>query len=332
MMETVTDNRSLGTVVVHSVLWFLEMNVSITGNTLVCLAIYRNRRLRTVTNIYVLALAISDLSVATLALPFELTSSILRYWPFGYNFCQFNGFLEYFWSGVTVLTLALTAVNRYFCVVKPQRYPVLFTKRRTVLSILFVVVLSLIHGLVTTLVTPVIYQWHPYSLYCRQSIADARSRELICFVYAGFYGLGPMSSISFGYGNVYLTVKRHSAAVAPSLQGNQSHPAPSAQEIQASRVLFAAVVGYFICWLPYVAILSLEMSFHVSIPVFTISVYTVLARVSACINPIIYGIMNRAMRNEFLKILRCRKWTWESNWFQSSSRLSMGFVSWLWIL
>jgi len=49
--------------------------VSILGNALVCLAIYKNRKLRSTTSLFIVALAASDLLCATVEMP--LASAVL---------------------------------------------------------------------------------------------------------------------------------------------------------------------------------------------------------------------------------------------------------------
>lgn len=48
------------------------MLVGATGNILVCMAIWRERRLQTATNYFLLSLALADLLVCTLVMPFGI--------------------------------------------------------------------------------------------------------------------------------------------------------------------------------------------------------------------------------------------------------------------
>ena len=133
MSQASGDTRSLPTVTMHTLISILMTVLAVIGNSLVCLAFSRNRRLRTITNFYVLALAVTDTIGAVCVFPFSSIASGLRKWPFGFIFCQVNGFLCYIWVLMTVSIWALTAVNRYFCVVKLRFYSTLFTKRENCL-------------------------------------------------------------------------------------------------------------------------------------------------------------------------------------------------------
>ena len=90
------------------------MNVlSLVGNILVCVSVYRNRRLWTTTNLYIIALAISDLLSAVFVMPLGAGVLISSHWVFGEVLCQFHAFFSLFAIYVSPVTMGLTAVNRF---------------------------------------------------------------------------------------------------------------------------------------------------------------------------------------------------------------------------
>ena len=156
-MQQSEDARGPLVVTIHTLILAVTTFMSLTGNSLVCLAFYRNRRLRTITNFYVLSLAVADIMVATLVFPFHTVASGLRKWPFNDNFCQLSGVIVQYWVQISLSILALVSVNRYFCVVKPQKYSALFDRKKTILSILVIWVYAFIQTLTNTLATPILY-------------------------------------------------------------------------------------------------------------------------------------------------------------------------------
>ena len=304
LTQTEEDTRSLPEVISHSVILGLSTILSLTGNSLVCLAFYRKRRLRTITNFYVVSLAVADLLLAPF-FPFNLVASGSRRWSFGYSFCQFIGFLAQCWAQLSLCILALASINRYFCVVKPHKYPVFFSRKNTVLSILFVWLFSFLQTLIFTIATPVIYRWSPKSLYCQGFSLDDRT-ERISYVFFGCFFTVPMLLVVFCYGSVYRVVRQHNSAIVPSLQQRNRPGTINAQDLKISRLLFAAVLGFCISWTPLIVILFLVFGFRIAIPSVALWVLVLLTTFSSWINPIIYGVMNRAMRKEFRNILLCR--------------------------
>ena len=92
----------------------IALNImSLGGNIMVCIAVYRNTRLRSTTNIYIIALAISDLLSAIFVMPFAAGVLISGRWPFGKVLCQVNAFFSLFAVYVSPVTMGLTAANRY---------------------------------------------------------------------------------------------------------------------------------------------------------------------------------------------------------------------------
>ena len=223
---------------------------------------------------------------------------------------------------MSIYTLALTAVNRYFSVVKPRRYPTLFTKKKAILSIVSVVVFTAFLGLAVTLILPINFQWYPHRLYCAHldiiSSTSSRSSGLIWLTIVGFYATFPVLVIVYCYANVFVAVRRHNNAVIPCLQSNRdSNAAGRAEEIRTSGVLFVAVVGFSICWLPAIVNAVLSYGFKIPLPQFSETIYSMSAITSAWINPLIYGVMNRAMRKEFAKLFQSLRKTASSLSFRS---------------
>ena len=250
-MEGTQDTRSLPTVIIHTVILAATTVLSLSGNSLVWLAFYRNRRLRTITSFYVLSLAVANLMVATFVFPFRTVTSGLRRWPFSSNLCHFNSFLSLHWTMISLGTLALTSINRYFCIVKPQRYSIYFTRKKTFLSIAFIWVCLFVVSVAYNSKERTIYRWDPNRLFCKEYSHGVRTdRDKRASIGLACYCSLSTIFVFFGYGRVYRVVRQHNRAIVPSLQhAENSQGAIRIQEIKTSRVLFAASFGFFISWI-----------------------------------------------------------------------------------
>ena len=304
MEQKEDDSRSSFAAILHTVLFAIMTVLSLGGNSLVCLSFYRNRRLRTITNFYVLSLAVADLMVAIFVFPSVTVASALLRWPFSYDFCQVTGFLTNYWAMVSLSILALTSINRYFCVVKPQRYSVFFAKKKTIISIIFVWIFMFVFYLTFIFAGKATFIWHPNALSCRVTFRyeDIEKGAFMSFRIFSFLS---MLLVLFGYCSVFRVVSQHNNAVVPFIEEANRQGAIRTQEIKTSRVLFVAVFGFCISWMPGIVLNVLEFGFEISIPSVLQSMPILFASISAWINPIIYGVMNRAMRKEFKKILCC---------------------------
>ena len=118
--------------------------MAIFGNLLTCYAVYRNHSLRTLPNMFVIALGVSDILMSIFCMPISVVTLFRGRWIFGESFCRFDGFVALTFAMASLQTMRLIAVSRYFSVVKPQKYAVLFKKQRALLYIAVVWCLALV--------------------------------------------------------------------------------------------------------------------------------------------------------------------------------------------
>ena len=109
--------------------------VALFGNLLTCYAVHRNQALRTVPNVFVVALGVSDILMFICCMPFSVVTLFREEWIFGETFCRFLSFEVFTFGMTSINTVAIIAVSRYFRVVKSVKYPVLFKKQRALVYI-----------------------------------------------------------------------------------------------------------------------------------------------------------------------------------------------------
>ncbi|XP_040836755.1 D(3) dopamine receptor isoform X1 [Ochotona curzoniae] len=95
----------------------------IFGNCLVCAAVLRERALQTTTNYLVVSLAVADLLVATLVMPWvvylEVTGGV---WNFSRICCDVFVTLDVMMCTASILNLCAISIDRYTAVVMPVHY------------------------------------------------------------------------------------------------------------------------------------------------------------------------------------------------------------------
>ncbi|XP_031220554.1 D(3) dopamine receptor isoform X2 [Mastomys coucha] len=95
----------------------------IFGNGLVCAAVLRERALQTTTNYLVVSLAVADLLVATLVMPWvvylEVTGGV---WNFSRICCDVFVTLDVMMCTASILNLCAISIDRYTAVVMPVHY------------------------------------------------------------------------------------------------------------------------------------------------------------------------------------------------------------------
>lgn len=76
-----------GSAILISFIYSVVCLVGLCGNSMVIYVILRYVKMKTATNIYILNLAIAD-ELLMLSVPFLVTSTLLRHWPFGALLCR----------------------------------------------------------------------------------------------------------------------------------------------------------------------------------------------------------------------------------------------------
>ncbi|XP_061754657.1 dopamine receptor D1b [Nerophis ophidion] len=136
---------------------FLSLLIFTTllGNTLVCAAVAKFRHLRSkVTNFFVISLAISDLLVAILVMPWKAATEIMGFWPFG-AFCNMWVAFDIMCSTASILNLCVISVDRYWAISSPFRYERKMTPKVACLMISVAWTLSVLISFI-----PVQLNWH----------------------------------------------------------------------------------------------------------------------------------------------------------------------------
>nr|XP_008272367.1 D(1B) dopamine receptor [Oryctolagus cuniculus] len=128
---------------------------TLLGNVLVCAAIMRSRHLRAkMTNVFIVSLAVSDLLVALLVMPWKAVAEVAGYWPFG-AFCDVWVAFDIMCSTASILHLCVISVDRYWAISRPFRYERKMTQRLALVMVGLVWTLSVVISFL-----PVQLNWH----------------------------------------------------------------------------------------------------------------------------------------------------------------------------
>lgn len=115
--------------------------VAIVGNLLVILSVLCNKHLQTVTNFFIVNLAMADLLLSIIVLPFSASLEVLGCWVFGRVFCNIWAAVDVLCCTASILSLCIISVDRYIGVKHCLKYPCIMTERKA-MAILAVLWLS----------------------------------------------------------------------------------------------------------------------------------------------------------------------------------------------
>lgn len=124
--------------VLKSVAMGLIVIASVFGNLLVICSVIRYRRLRVITNYFIVSLAFADMLVALGAMTFNASVQISGVWMFGQVVCDLWNSLDVYFSTASILHLCCISVDRYIAIVQPLEYPMTMTRSKVLIMIVCV--------------------------------------------------------------------------------------------------------------------------------------------------------------------------------------------------
>ena len=285
--------RSVGLIVFESSMSAILLLSAFFGNSILLVALYRKPRLRSSTGIMIAALAVTDLLNACIPgslFFYSLATGNMTLDSFG---CQMCGFFLHFLTYASMSTMALSAINRFFCVLKPHAYKRVFTYRRSL-----VYILSLWLFVAVVVFIPVFSGWatfafNPLMASCILSFADPKMEVGYTSFIVGFFVVLCLGIITFCYIRVLRFIRQHNANTA-------SLPT---QEIHLTKALFVLVFTFAVLWIPaFLTIVLFRLILRTSrTSREMVLVVPYLMSLSSALNPWIYGVMSPLVRNKMKK-------------------------------
>ncbi|XP_003903896.1 substance-K receptor [Papio anubis] len=282
--------------------------VAVTGNAIIIWIILAHRRMRTVTNYFIVNLALADLCMAVFNATFNFVYASHNIWYFGRAFCYFQNLFPITAMFVSIYSMTAIAADRYMAIVHPFRPRLSAPGTKAVIAGIWLVALALaspqcFYSTVTMDqgATKCVVAWPE----------DSGGKTLLLYhlvVIALIYFL-PLAVMFVAYSVIGLTLWRR------AVPGQQTHGA-NLRHLQAKKkfvkTMVLVVVTFAICWLPYHLYFILG-SFQEDIYChkFIQQVYLALfwlAMSSTMYNPIIYCCLNHRFRSGFRLAFRCCPW------------------------
>lgn len=109
--------------------------VTIVGNVLVILSVFTHKPLRIVQNFFIVSLAVADLTVAILVLPFNVVNMLVGRWIFGIHLCKLWLTCDVLCCTSSILNLCAIALDRFWAITDP----IMYAQKRTVERVLLLI-------------------------------------------------------------------------------------------------------------------------------------------------------------------------------------------------
>ncbi|KAJ8720321.1 hypothetical protein PYW07_012364 [Mythimna separata] len=295
------------------------MVVGLFGNLLTVVALLKCPKVRNVAAAFIISLCIADFLFCAIVLPFAISGFWTRTWSHGGALCKLVPFLRYGNVGVSLLSIALITLNRYIMIAHHSWYARVYRKHNIAIMIVFSWMFSYGMQIPTLVGVWGKFDYDPELGTCSIMPDDnGRSAKTALFVIAFIV---PALLIFICYARIFWVV--HSSEQRMREHQRSQHTSPGTlnnstdkrstikdnretkarrNEWRITKMVLAIFLSFLVCYLPIT--IAKVADNHVHYPVFHITGYLLLYA-SACVNPIIYVIMNAQYRAAYAAALCC---------------------------
>ncbi|XP_035216198.1 tachykinin-like peptides receptor 99D [Stegodyphus dumicola] len=95
--------------------------VATGGNVIVMWIVLAHKRMRSVTNYFLVNLSLADTMVSTLNVIFNFVYMLDGHWPFGEAYCKISNFIAIVSVAASVFTLMAISIDRYMAIMHPLK-------------------------------------------------------------------------------------------------------------------------------------------------------------------------------------------------------------------
>lgn len=282
--------------------------LGVFGNVLVCYVVLRNKAMQTVTNLFITNLALSDILLCILAVPFTPSYTFLRKWIFGTVLCHLVPYAQGCSVYISTLTLTAIAIDRFFVIIYP------FQQRMRLLACLIIIFIVWAVSLLLTLPYGLYMQvarlnfTGAYQLYCEEDWPSEDYRKIYGSITTTLQFLFPFFIISFCYICVSIRLNDR-AKTKPGTKTTKKEEHDRDRKKRTNRMLIAMVAVFGISWLP-LNVVNVLNDFYANTGEwkfynFFFFIAHSIAMSSTCYNPFLYAWLNDNFRKEFKLVLPC---------------------------
>ncbi|XP_062293117.1 neuropeptide Y receptor type 2 [Scomber scombrus] len=277
----------------------------VIGNCLVIYVVYKFKNLRTVTNFFIVNLAVADLLVNTLCLPFTLVYTLYGEWMFGQVLCFMLPCAQGIAVHVSTITLNIIALDRHRSIVYHME-----TKMSKDMCAAVIVITWAVSALLASPLA-IFREYGTFDFPPDESIQVCTEKWPGSNMNGSIYSISmllvqyglPLAINSVAYIRIWNKLKNHMACGGRNDRNQRKK--------KTTKMLLTMVVVFAISWLPLHAF-QLAVDIDSSVLYMNdfkllFTVFHIVAMCSTFVNPILYGWMNNNYRTAFLSVFKCQQ-------------------------
>lgn len=289
------------------------------GNSLVCHVVVRNTRMRTPRTIFIINLAISDLTLCLFTQPFNLYKVLKPDWILGTFMCKLVPMCAGMNVFVSTISITVIALDRFQVIVYPTKDSV--KKFGAVISLvsIWLIAFILASPLLIFNVTNVFEPFPGIAFYtvCLENPSMLLERRIYSCASILLQFLLPVVIVCVAHARIsnkltYRLANRDRPITDVSAYHVTRNQREARRKRKRTRLLVSIAVVFACSWLPLNIFnlladfeFQLTQTFDLHMRGLVFPVCHVFVLCSACVNPLLYGWLNDNFRREFIRILCC---------------------------
>ncbi|KAJ8311940.1 hypothetical protein KUTeg_010507 [Tegillarca granosa] len=282
-------------------IYVIAIAPTILGNTLILASLVRFQRLRSRINILIGNLAVSDLLLGLVVIPFDIAFLHVKSLQEEKIPCLVRQSLNVILLDASILNLFCISLERYIAIVHPFKHAKLCKKRKLFILLSICWIVSIIVGAIPLMGWNA---WEP-GIFCDTELVWREK-------YRGIQYLAICSCLIVNF-IMYVKVMRTACRrlkqsrkiSGTSNNDSQRHISISKKDVRKTKIMVLILGIFAICWGPYCTVIIIE-TFFVDANITLIIVkkfFGCLGMLNSALNWIVYGIKNKNFRQAFKHIL-----------------------------
>nr|BAR90770.1 rhabdomeric opsin [Nautilus pompilius] len=275
----------------------------VMGNGVVIYIFSRTKSLRTPANMFIINLALSDLTFSAVnGFPLLSISSFQKKWIFGQTACELYGLAGGIFGLMSINTMAMISIDRYNVIARPMAVSKRMSHKKA-----FIMIISVwIWAAVWTL--PPLFGWGAYIPEGFQTSCtfDYLTRNnyfrsyVLCLYLFGF--ITPVTIIAICYFFIFKAVADHEkemAKMAKKMNAKEIRAGASEQraEMKIAKISMIIITQFLLSWTPYAVVAMLgQFGPPEWVTPYASEVPVMFAKASAMHNPIVYALSHPKFR------------------------------------
>ncbi|KAL2728923.1 tachykinin-like peptides receptor 86C isoform X1 [Vespula squamosa] len=299
--------------IIWSLIFAIILIIAVGGNLIVIWIVLAHRRMRTMTNYFLVNLSVADLLMSLFNCVFNVIFLLNSSWPFGSTYCTINNFIAHMTVGSSAFSLVIIALDRYIAIMHPLRKHL--SRKRTISALILIWSLSACLAIPNLLYSTTKHKSYLngetritcYLTWPDGEYLDSKIGHYYDIVFFFMTYIFPIMAMAVCY--TIVGRKLWDKKFIGELTTNQNEAVKAKRKVV--KMFLYVLTIFAVCWFPYQGsfifvyyyrkYLKAENIQHIYLTFYW------LAMSNCMVNPILYYWMNNRFRAYF-KVIICKCW------------------------